>query len=225
MTSTHGVRRHTGVRNLLSGAAAVLTSVLQRPQLPRPSVGRSLIGPLLAVWRHTGVRFLLSGAAAVQTSVLQQLQLPRPSVGRSLIGLLLAVWRHTRVRFLACLASAMLTSVPQRLQPARPSVGRLLTRSFFFLRMWMDKGSMHRPRACCCAVHAAAAAQPCALTPRRPAELRPRCSGLRGPAVSSIRGNQLVWRGYCLHSSCPLSKTQTVRMITKAGVSRAGART
>jgi hypothetical protein len=121
------------VRNVLSGAAAVLTSVLQRPQLPRPSVGRSLIGPLLAAWRHTGVRFLLSGAAALQTSVLQQLQLPRPSVGRSLIGLLLAAWRHTRVRFLGCLAAAMLTSVPQRLQPARPSVGRLLTRSFFFL--------------------------------------------------------------------------------------------
>ena len=131
ITSTGGVWRHTGVRFLLSGAAAVLTSVLQRPQLPRPSVGRSLIGPLLAVWRQTWVRFLLSGAAALQTSVLQQLQLPRPSVGRSLIGLLLAVWRHTRVRFLACLAAAMLTSVPQRLQPARPSVGRLLTRSFF----------------------------------------------------------------------------------------------
>ena len=39
MTSTHGVWRHTGVRFLLSGAAAVLPSAARRRQPPCHSVG------------------------------------------------------------------------------------------------------------------------------------------------------------------------------------------
>jgi hypothetical protein len=184
----------------------VLTSVMQRLQLPRPSVGRSLIRQLPGVWRHTGVRFLLSGAAAVLTSVLQRLQLPRPSVGPSLIRLLLGVWRHTGVRFLVTRAAAVLTSVPQQLQPSWPSVGRLLIRCLFRMCGW-TRAPCTVPRSAVVLSMLQQLRNPShSLTSRRPAEAVSALQWLVRPCGVSVVGNQLVWRGCCLHSGRPLSK-------------------
>jgi len=178
------------------------------------------------VWRHTGVRFLLSGAAAVLTSVLQRLQLPRPSVGRSLIRLLPGVWRHTGVRFLVTRAAAVVTSVPQQLQPSWPSVGRLLIRCLF-PNVWMDKGSMHRPPVCCCAVHAAAAAEPIAF-PYIPTAGRS-CvrAAVARAALRCFRGGQSTCMAWLLPALRPpiIKAKKLCSTITTAGVSRAGART
>ena len=118
MTSNHGVWRHTGVRFLLSSAAAVLTSVLQRLQLPRPSVGRSLIRLLLGVWRHTGVRFLVTRAAAVVTSVPQRLQPSWPSVGRLLIRCLFRMCGWTRPPCTVPRSAAVLSMLQQLRNPS-----------------------------------------------------------------------------------------------------------
>ena len=67
-----GVWRHTGVRFLLSGAAALLPSALCRlppPYVPRRRPPSRRLG-LSGVWRHTEARFLLSGAAAVLPSAV-----------------------------------------------------------------------------------------------------------------------------------------------------------